>query len=128
MISGRVTNASTGFRTPFAIASTAPPTMYARQPWMTTPSKSRFASQRAAAFGAHARSMRFSTAPAYSCVSSRAMRLPPWKELPTFVGDRVFVHLLHRGLADTADHTLLRDLGAAHEERIDYIPSPWRFT
>jgi SAM-dependent methyltransferase len=55
------------------------------------------------------------------------MRLPPWRELPTFVGDRVFVHLVHRGLADTADHTLLRDLGAADEERIDYIPSPWLF-
>jgi SAM-dependent methyltransferase len=56
------------------------------------------------------------------------MRLPPWRELPTFVGDRVFVHLLHRGLADTAGHAHLRDLGADHEERIDYIPSPWLFT
>ncbi len=56
------------------------------------------------------------------------MRLPAWRELPTFVGDRIFVHVLHRGLADTATHAQLRDLGVAHEERIDYIPSPWLFT
>jgi Histone methylation protein DOT1 len=55
------------------------------------------------------------------------VRLPRWNELPTFVGDRIFVHLLHRGLADTASHTHLQELGAAHDERIDYIPSPWLF-
>lgn len=56
------------------------------------------------------------------------MQLPSLRNLPTAVSDRFHVHVLHRGLADTARHTELRALGFEHADRIDYIPSPWLFT